>query len=98
MRAGSLGWRSDSWGNLPGRYLLCVGVCMHLGPPIRPPAEPKPGEVIYRLYFFNDSDHISTSHEFFASTDEEAIEASESQRKGRKAELWQRARVVKVWR
>ena len=71
---------------------------MHLGPPIRPPAQPGPADVTYRLYFFNGGDHISSSHEFFAATDEEALVAAEEQRKGRKAELWQRARLVKVWR
>ena len=70
---------------------------MHLGPPIRPPAQPAPGEVIYRLYLFNGGKHITTSHEFFAVDDEEAIKASELQREGRKAELWQRGRVVKRW-
>ena len=71
---------------------------MHLGPPIRPPAEPRPGEVLYRLYFFNGGDHITKAHEFFASTDEAAIAAAEQQRKRGRAELWQRARIVKVWR
>ena len=71
---------------------------MHLGPPIRPPAEPGPGEVIYRLYFFNGGDHFTSAHEFFAASDEEALEAAEQQRKGRKAELWQRTRLVKLWR
>ena len=71
---------------------------MHLGPPIRPPAEPGPGEVIYRLYFFNGGNNIHSSHEFFASSDGEAIQEAEEMRKGRKAELWQRARMVKAWR
>lgn len=71
---------------------------MHLGPPIRPPPDPGPGDVIYRLYFFNGGDHITSSHEFFARSDEEAVEAAEQQRKRRRAELWQRARLVKVWR
>lgn len=71
---------------------------MHLGPPIRPPTEPKPDELLYRLYFFNGGDHITSSHEFFACSDEEALEAAGHQRKDRKAELWQRARLVKVWR
>ena len=70
---------------------------MHLGPPIRPPAEPKPDDLLYRLFFFDGSNHITTSHEFFAATDEEAIKQSEKMRKGRTMELWQRARVVKRW-
>lgn len=75
-----------------------VGGCMHLGPPIHPPREPGPAEVLYRLYFFNGGNHITTSNEFFASTDTEAMEAAEQQLKGQKAELWQRTRLVKVWR
>ena len=70
---------------------------MHLGPPIRPPAEPKPGEVIYRLYFFNGGAHITTSHEFFASTDEEAVQVAESWREGRRMELWQKHRRIRQW-
>ena len=70
---------------------------MHLGPPIRPPAEPEPGELLYRLYFFNGGNHIHTSHEFFAARDEEAIRRSEAWREGRRMELWQRARIVKRW-
>jgi hypothetical protein len=69
---------------------------MHLGPPIRPPAEPKPGYVFYRLYFF-DGAHITTSHEFFAANDDEAAKRAESWREGRKMELWQRGTFVKRW-
>jgi hypothetical protein len=71
---------------------------MHLGPPIRPPAQPKPGQMFYRLYFFNGGSHINASHEFFASSDEQAIEIAEKMRGGRTMELWQRDRVVKEWR
>ena len=70
---------------------------MHLGPPIRPPAEPKPGELLYRLYFFNGGEHITRAHEFFAASDEEAVGKAEGWREGRNMELWQRDRIVKRW-
>jgi hypothetical protein len=62
------------------------------------PRGPKPGELSYRLYFLDGvGRRIISSHEFFAASDEEAIERSEAWREGRKMELWQRARVVKEW-
>jgi hypothetical protein len=70
---------------------------MHLDPPIRPPAGRKPVEVLYRPYFFNGGTHITTSHEFFVTTDEQALKIAEGWRDGRKMELWQRARFVKRW-
>ena len=70
---------------------------MHIGPPMRPPPEPKPGELYYRLYFFNGGTHITTTHEFFAAGDEEAVKIAEGWHEGRKMELWQRTRVVSVW-
>ena len=72
---------------------------MHLGPPIRPPVGPKPGEIAYRLFILDgDGRRITGSHEFFAADDEGAIKIAEAWREGRKMELWERARVVKVWR
>jgi len=64
---------------------------------MRPPREPKPDELSYRLYFLNGGRHITSSHEFFAASDDEAIAISESWREGRNMELWERARVVKKW-
>lgn len=71
---------------------------MHLGPPIRAPAAPKAGDVSYRMFILDgDGRRITSSHEFFAANDEQAIAIAEAWRDGRKIELWQRARVVKVW-
>lgn len=44
-----------------------------------------------------ESRRIVSSHEFFAPDDESAIRIAEARRDGRKIELWQRARVVKIW-
>ena len=72
---------------------------MHLGPPIRRPSEPKPGELCYRLYFLGGrTGHtIERSHQCFAADDEQAIKMAEAWREGRKIELWERARIVKIW-
>ena len=71
---------------------------MHLGPPIRPPVGPKPGDVAYRIYLFDgDGRSIVKSHEFFASDDEQAIKIAEGWREARKIELWERARLIKTW-
>jgi hypothetical protein len=71
---------------------------MHLGPPFRPPPAPKPGELPYRLFFLDgDGRRITHSHEFHATDDEAALGIAEAWREGRKVELWQRARVVKIW-
>lgn len=73
---------------------------MHLGPPMRPPAGPKPGELSYRMFILDGGNRprITKSHEFFAADDEAAIKLAEAWREGREIELWQRARIVKVWR
>ena len=71
---------------------------MHIGRPIRTPAGGKPGEVAYRMFTLGgESRRIVSSHEFFAADDESAIRIAEASRDGRKIELWQRARVVKIW-
>ena len=71
---------------------------MHMGPPIRTPVGRKPGEVAYRIFTLGgESRRIVSSHEFFAADDESAIKIAEASRDGRKIELWQRARVVKIW-
>jgi hypothetical protein len=59
---------------------------MYLGPPIRPPAEPKPDELLCRLFFFDGGNPITTSHEFFAANDEEALK--EVRENAGKAEQW----------
>lgn len=70
---------------------------MHLGPPIRPPSEPKPGDLAYRAYLLDGSGRITNSHEFHAADDGQAIRITDDWREGRKVELWQRTRIVKVW-
>ena len=67
---------------------------MHLGPPIRPPAEPKPDDLLYRLFFFDGSNHITTSHDFFAATDEEAIQYARQLVDGYYVEVWDRDRFA----
>lgn len=53
----------------------------------------------YRMFILDgDGRHITRSHEFFAADDEQAIAIAESWREERKIELWERARVVKIWR
>jgi hypothetical protein len=69
---------------------------LHLGPPIKPPRIDESG-VQYRLYFFDGVGHISTSHEFFAEDDGEAIKIAEAWLEGRAAELWTRDRKVHSW-
>lgn len=63
-----------------------------------PPRVPRPkGGQEYRLYFFNEGQHIHRVHEFEAADDAAAIALAESWREGRRIELWHRARVVKRW-
>ena len=55
------------------------------------------GVGFYRLFFFDGAAHIDRAHEFEARDDEVAIRIAEGWREGRKMELWQRDRRVKVW-
>ena len=72
---------------------------MHSGPPFRPPPDPKPGEKPYRMFVLDgDGRRIVSSHEFHATDDEAAMKVAEAWREGRKIELWQRARLVKIWK
>lgn len=70
---------------------------MRKEPPLKPPREPREGELTYRLFFFDGAGHISKSHEFLASDDKAALKVAEGWREGRKMELWQRDRRVKRW-
>ena len=55
------------------------------------------GVGFYRLFFFDGAAHIDRAHEFEARDDQAAIRIAEGWREGRKMELWQRDRRVKVW-
>ena len=65
--------------------------------PPRPPSPPAEGEQAYRLYFLDGAGHITQSHEFFATNDQAAAKIAEGWREGRRMELWERARLVKIW-
>ena len=70
---------------------------MHIGRRMRTPAGAKP-EVSYRIFTLGGESHrIVSSREFIAPDDDSAIEIAEASRAGSKIELWQRARVVKIW-
>lgn len=52
----------------------------------------------YRLYFLDSIDRlISQSLEFEAASDGAAVQAAETMREGRPAELWRGARKLKAW-
>jgi len=51
----------------------------------------------YRLFFFDGGGHIQKAHEFVADDDTAAIKIAVAWREGRRMELWQRDRRVKVW-
>ena len=51
----------------------------------------------YRLFLFDDGQHIEGAHEFEAQNDEAAIKIAEGWREERQMELWQRDRRVKHW-
>jgi hypothetical protein len=70
---------------------------MQFARPPKPPPAPKPGELVYRAFFFDGGRHIISSHEFFAANDDEAIKIAAAWREGRTMELWERARIVKTW-
>jgi hypothetical protein len=49
------------------------------------------------LFFFDGAAHIERAHEFEARDDESAIAISEAWREGRRMELWQRDRQIRIW-
>lgn len=53
--------------------------------------------VFYRLFFFDRQTHIDRAHEFEARDDQAAMRIAKGWREGRRMELWQRDRRVKVW-
>ena len=55
------------------------------------------GVGFYRLFFFDGAAHIEKAHEYDTSDDQAAIRIAEGWREGRRMELWQRDRRVKVW-
>jgi hypothetical protein len=66
-------------------------------PPFHVPRDDPKAEVQYRLYFLDGVGHITRAHEFFAKDDATAIKISAAWREGRRMELWQRDRLVKLW-
>jgi hypothetical protein len=58
---------------------------------------PGPWMMSYRLFFFDGGGHIQKAHEFVADDDTAAIKIAVAWREGRRMELWQRDRRVKVW-
>lgn len=71
-----------------------------MGQPIGPLLVLRKGRGVmqeYRLFFLDGARHIEKAHEFEAENDEAAIKISEGWREGRRMELWQRDRQVKLW-
>ena len=69
---------------------------MHIGPPIKPPRIDE-SDLQYRAYFLDGAGRIRMSREFYAESDEAAIELVEIWREGEGMELWCRDRQVKTW-
>jgi hypothetical protein len=53
--------------------------------------------LLFRLFFYDEANHITHAHEFEATSDGEAIRLSEAWREGHRMELWCRDRRVRCW-